>query len=79
MKFNFHTIRIGDVEDPEIWIAEPIIKWQQTDHGKWVMENASNLTYVRQPDAFHLGYTFVIRGSINDDRKVTEYLLRWGS
>lgn len=78
MKFNFHTIKIGDVEDPEIYIADPILQWQQTEHGKWVMENASDLTYCRQSDDFHLGYKFVIRGSINDAQKVTEYLLRWG-
>ena len=32
---------MGDVEDPDLMVAEPIWKWQQTDAGKWVMENCT--------------------------------------
>jgi hypothetical protein len=35
-----HTIRMGDVEDPDLMVADPIFKWQETDSGKWVMENS---------------------------------------
>lgn len=79
MKFIFHNVRVGDVEDPEIWIAEPIHQWQQTEHGQWVMQNAHDLAYHRQPDPFCMGYQFLIRGEILDPKKITEYLLRWGS
>ena len=68
---------MGDVEDPDIYAAEPISRWQQTEHGQWVMENAHNLTYYQQPDAIQWGYRFVIRGELNDPRKITEYFLRW--
>jgi hypothetical protein len=35
-----HEFCLGDVEDPELFAAEPIWKWQQTELGQWVMENA---------------------------------------
>ena len=31
-----HEIRMGDVEDPDIMVADPIWQWQQTDAGKFV-------------------------------------------
>ena len=68
---------MGDVQDPDIYAAEPIMHWQQTKQGQWVMEHAHNLTYYQQPDQNTLGYRFVIRGELNDPRKITEYFLRW--
>lgn len=35
-----HTIRLYYVDDPDIVVAEPIWEWQQTEAGKWVMENS---------------------------------------
>ena len=77
MKINFHVFTVGDVEDPEIYAAEPIHRWQQTEQGRWVMEHAHNLTSHRLQDQNIWGYRFVIRGEIIDPKKVTEYLLRW--
>jgi len=77
VKINFHTFTMGDVEDVEIYAAQPIYEWQQTDHGRWVMENAHNLTYHTTPDLALYGHRIVIRGEITDPQKVTEYYLRW--
>ena len=35
-----HTITMGDVEDPDLYIAHPIYEWQKTEAGEWVMDNA---------------------------------------
>ena len=35
-----HTFSLGDVDDPEIYAAQPLWEWQQTEAGKWVMEHA---------------------------------------
>ncbi len=40
-----HTIKLGDVEDPDLWVADPIYKWQQTEAGKFVMEHAVEKPY----------------------------------
>jgi hypothetical protein len=70
---------MGDVDDIDIYVAQPIYEWQQTEQGRWVMENAHNLTYVTQPDDVNWGHSIVIRGEINDPHKVTEYFLRWSN
>lgn len=75
----FKQFNIGDVEDPEIYAAEPIYNWQQTEHGRWVMEHAHDLKFYTQPDLATLGYTVTIRGKLPDGPLVTEYLLRWGN
>jgi hypothetical protein len=36
----FKTLRIADCEDPEIYAAAPIVEWQHTDEGAWVMKHA---------------------------------------
>jgi hypothetical protein len=38
-------IRMGDVEDPDLWVASPIYEWQQTEAGKFVMEHAEEQPY----------------------------------
>ena len=40
-----HEIKMGDVEDPDLWVADPIYKWQQTEAGKFVMEHAVDPPY----------------------------------
>lgn len=77
MKITFHIFTMGDVDDIDVYVAQPIYEWQQTDKGRWVMENAHNLTYFTQHDDYHWGHKVAIRGEINDPRKVTEYYLRW--
>jgi hypothetical protein len=77
MKITFHRFNIGDVEDPDITIAAPMLEWQETAKGQWVMQHARDLRYYTQPDSMHWGYDVAIRGEITDPRLVTEYYLRW--
>lgn len=35
-----YTFSLGDVEDPEVYVAEPILKWQRTEQGQWIMEHS---------------------------------------
>jgi len=68
---------MGDVEDPDIYAAEPIWQWQQTAQGQWVMQHAHDLTYHTGADPHGYGYLISIRGAINDPKRITEYFLRW--
>jgi hypothetical protein len=77
MKITFHRFNMSDVEDVDIYVAEPIYQWQQTEQGRWVMEHAHSLTYNTQVDSMNWGYDVVIRGEINDPKRITEYFLRW--
>jgi hypothetical protein len=77
VKINFYRFNISDTVDPAIAAAEPILTWQRTEHGKWVMQHAQDLTYHNQLDDKFWGYNVVIRGTLHDPRLVTEYFLRW--
>lgn len=35
-----HEFSVGDVDDPDLYAAQPLWEWQQSESGKWVMEHA---------------------------------------
>ena len=73
-----HEFTMGDVEDPDLYAAEPLWKWQNTEQGKWIMENAvESPVWHRIPDVMQYGYKFQIRAKLMGS-KLTEYLLRHG-
>ena len=43
-----HTIKMGDVEDPDIYVAAPIWEWQQSDAGRFIMEHAVGAFQIRR-------------------------------
>ena len=62
-----HTFRLGDVEDPDIYAAEPIWAWQQSDAGCWIMEHAVEKPYwVRRTDYQSYGYEFKIVARLSE-------------
>ena len=71
-----HSFSMGDVEDPDIYVAHPIYEWQQTDHGKWVMKNGRDPQYHINADPISYGYKIVITAHITAKRW-TEYCLRF--
>jgi len=44
-----YEFKIGYVEDPEIYAAEPLWKWQQSEAGKWILEHSL------EPPSWHKG------------------------
>jgi hypothetical protein len=75
-KVIFHTFTMGDVDDVEIYAAQPLWEWQQTEQGKWVMEHCADPTYNIQPDGSTWGHRIIVSGMLND-RSAVEYYLRW--
>ncbi len=69
---------MGDVDDVDIYVAQPIYEWQQTEQGKWVMQHAQNLTYHTAPDLHTFGHRITICGEIEESVQLTEYLLKYG-
>ena len=78
MIIEFHSFTMGDVDDVDIYVAEPIWRWQQTDAGRWVMEHAEDLRYYTRADHNTFGYRVSIRGRIDEGPHLTEYLLKYG-
>jgi hypothetical protein len=68
---------MGDVEDPELYAAQPLYEWQQTEQGQWVIEHCEDPRYIVQPDDCNRGHRIIVYGQV-EDQLATEYLLRWG-
>ena len=72
-----HTIRMGDVEDPDLFVAEPIYEWQQTEAGKWIMENSNPApSWHRHNDLYDYGYVFQIRAYLTH-KQLTYWKLKY--
>lgn len=77
-KVVVHKFRIGDVDDPEIYAAEPIWEWQQTDAGKFVMENSIDVpSFHKHIDYNTYGYQYAITAEL-EKKKLSEFLLKFG-
>ena len=71
-----HEFTMGDVEDPDLYAAEPLWKWQQSEEGRWIMEHAAETpSWYRIPDTMQYGYRYEIRAKLTGAR-LTEWLLR---
>jgi len=63
-----HSFTMGDVEDPEIYVAHPILEWEKTEMGKWVMENGIEPTFSIGADMnYGYGYRVVIRCKFTEE------------
>ena len=72
-----HEIVMGDVEDPDLFVADPIYKWQQTDAGKFVMENAVEIPYwTRGTDFTSYGHMYRIMARLSEQNE-TYFRLRF--
>jgi hypothetical protein len=71
-----HEFAMGDVEDPDLYAAEPLWQWQQSEGGRWIMTHAVETpSWHRIPDQLQYGYKFQIRAKLSGPR-LTEWLLR---
>ena len=62
-----HRFRMGDVEDPVLYAAQPISEWQQTEAGQFVMENAVEPPWwVRTIDQYSYGFEFAIMARMKE-------------
>ena len=72
------TLEIPDVEDPDLFVADLIRDWQQTDAGKFVMENAVDPPYwisAKEPVTYRTCVKIMARLS---EQNETFWRLKWG-
>ena len=73
-----HKFTMGDVDDPDLYAAEPLYQWQISEIGKWVMENALEIpVWHRQADPMQWGHSYIVTATFSS-KKLTEYYLRFG-
>jgi hypothetical protein len=79
IKLIVKTLRVGDVEDPEIYLGAVAHDWLQTEHGKYVKEKAQDLMYNQAPlmnDGYY-GFQYYITAAFEDEEAVI-YKLKFG-
>jgi hypothetical protein len=72
-----HEFSMGDVEDPDLYAAQPLHKWQQSEAGQWVMEHSITTPFwhrMSNPYYYGLMYYVVARLSEQDQ---TYWALKW--
>ena len=73
-----HTIRMGDVEDPDLFVAQPISQWQDSDAGRFIMEHAVEKPYWhRSIDPGSYGHRYDIVARLSEQNE-TFWRLKWG-
>ena len=71
-----HEITMGDVEDPDLWVASPIYEWQQTEPGKFVMEHAEEKPYwISSVDYTSYGTVYKIMARLSEQNETFWRLL----
>lgn len=69
-------IRMGDVEDPDLWVASPIYEWQQTEAGKFVMEHAEEQPYwISNVDYANYGTVYKVMARLSEQNETFWRLL----
>ncbi len=77
MKVIFHSFTMGDVDDIDIYIAQPIWEWQQTDAGRYIMEHAVEQPYwTRNMDYNTWGHKYRIMARLNEKDQLF-WELKW--
>lgn len=73
-----HNFSMGDVEDPDIYAAEPLYKWQNSEEGKWIMEHAiEEPVWHKMADPITMGWRYTITAKLTD-KDYTFWILKWG-
>lgn len=76
-----HRFDMGDVEDPNLYAAQPIWEWQESEQGRWIMEHAIDKPEWHgcgQADTMNYGYKFAITAKLRG-RDYTFWTMKWNS
>jgi hypothetical protein len=74
-----HEFTMGDVEDPELYAAQPLWEWQQSEIGQWVMANAVEQPYwIQSLDHSSWGHKFRVMARLSEQAQ-TFWTLKWGN
>lgn len=77
VKVTVHTFTISDVDDPDIYAADPLWHWEKSEAGRWVMEHAVDTpVWHRFVDHTRYGYSYKITAELTD-KDATFYNLKY--
>lgn len=77
VKVIVHTFSLGDVDDPDIYAADPLWHWEKSEAGRWVMEHAVDTpVWHRFVDHTRYGYRYKITAELTAE-DATFYNLKY--
>ena len=77
-KVVVHKFDMSDVEDPDIYAAGPILDWERSEAGQFVMKHAVDKPeWHRHMDSMFMGYRYIIIAEL-EAKKLSEFYLKWG-
>ena len=78
MRLAVHSIPMGDVEDPEVYAAEPIMHWEKTEQGQWLHEHSTqHMEFLIRANTYSYGWVIIIFAWL-EGADLTYYNLKWG-
>ena len=73
-----HRFKVGDVEDPDLYAAQPLYEWEHSEQGKFVMANAvEKPKWQKQIEYASYQYDYVVIAKL-EKKKLSEFYLKWG-
>jgi hypothetical protein len=67
----FREFFMGDVEDPELYAAAPILDWEKSEQGQWVMTHAVEQPEFRiVPSMETYGWKVTIYGKLSEQDEI---------
>ena len=76
-KVVVHRFMMGDVEDPDLYAAQPLNEWQESPAGQFVMKHAIDTPeWHRHLDHSHYGHQYTIVAEL-EMKKLSEFYLRF--
>jgi hypothetical protein len=74
-----HEFTVCDVEDPVLYAGSPLLTWQESAAGKWIMENAEEQPYwIKNLDHYSYMYRFRVMARLSEFNE-TFFRLKYGT
>ena len=68
---------MGDVEDPDLYAAQPILEWQNSEAGQWVFDHAVETPFWhRSLSLYSMGYNYCIVARLKESDQLY-WALKW--
>lgn len=78
-KITVHRFKMGDVEDIDLYAAQSLYEWQESEQGRWIMEHAIDKPeWHRNYDVMSYGHEFAITAKLRG-RDYTFWTMKWNS
>lgn len=76
-KVVVHKFDVADSDDPDLYAAQPLWEWQESEAGKFVMTHAIDKpSWQRYMDPMWMGYRYIVVAEL-EKKKLSEFYLRF--